>query len=757
MLLGGANPKSVIIDTDMGWDDVLAISYLMKCPNVNILGITVTGCGETHLASGVEIAQRLLEAGGIDAPVCAGASEPSQYNHHFPEPFRQSMDDVSGNIDKLPQVTQPCDPRTAWGFMRDMLNEQEGQITILSLGGFTNIAKLFEIKPSPQLENIQDIVVMGGAISVDGNVAALNNSPDMEGGDTNNQGPIYGTNHYAEWNVFLDPVAARKVLNTSVPMTWVPLDACNDVILQPIYGDLITSDDPVAVFVKGLLEAKTTGPDQEAIPLPIFDPLAAMVMSDRLRQVKYEELKLDIRTEDTDFDNMCGQTYITRTEEVRPVRVAMGVSQLEFQEVWQDVFNHPVVEEKPKQKNVGILIFDNVEAQDLAGVFEVLGAARMKANENRPQFNVFTVAKSLDPVKSTAGPPVPGSKESVLEIKPNYTLDQHPKIDILLIVGGQAIDDILSKEAKDPLYTEWIKTVEKKAQYVAGFCSGVMLLASTGLLKNLKVTTHHTRFHQLQKLSDDKGYGLEVVDTRGGENYIHESHSKFMTSGGVHCAIAQAVHIVALIQGIDAAQDLCKDVLEYTIPRGRCCVPKDFPQPRHMDPRDFVLGFSHVNVIVANVKMMDEATDFYKRVLGFEEAWTLWLPPETNQHFAADAGFDDCKVLVRFLYHPNAQIHLELMMYEYPKGEQEIHYHKTNDVGGIRHVALEVSDAVAAYNWLKDQEGVTMIKPVREGYGPPQKLTPDPQTFFYWLDPYGVQWEFEQGRPMERVINGIVG
>lgn len=202
MLLGGANPKSVIIDTDMGWDDVLAISYLMKCPNVNILGITVTGCGETHLASGVEIAQRLLEAGGIDAPVCAGASEPSQYNHHFPERFRQSMDDVSGNIDKLPQVTQPCDPRTAWGFMRDMLNEQEGQITILSLGGFTNIAKLFEIKPSPQLENIQDIVVMGGAISVDGNVAALNNSPDMEGGDTNNQGPIYGTNHYAEWNVF---------------------------------------------------------------------------------------------------------------------------------------------------------------------------------------------------------------------------------------------------------------------------------------------------------------------------------------------------------------------------------------------------------------------------------------------------------------------------------------------------------------------------------------------------------------------------
>ena len=50
--------------------------------------------------------------------------------------------------------------------------------------------------------------------------------------------------------------------------------------------------------------------------------------------------------------------------------------------------------------------------------------------------------------------------------------------------------------------------------------------------------------------------------------------------------------------------------------------------------------------------------------------------------------------MVRFLIHPNARTHLELMLYEFPKGDQEIHFHKTNDVGGIRHVALEVTDAV---------------------------------------------------------------
>ncbi len=744
MLLGGANPMDVIIDTDMGWDDVLAIAYLMKCPNVNILGITVTGCGETHLKNGVEIAQRLLKLGNVKAPVSAGASEPSQYNHHFPEPFREMMDGSCHQLDNLPVVTEPCDPRTAWDFMRDQLSSVEGQITILSLGGFTNIARLFELEPKAQIENIKNIVVMGGAINVDGN-----SDPDWD------QGKLYGTNYHAEWNIFLDPLAAKKVFFTDVPMVLVPLDACNDVILQPIYYDLITSNDPVAKFTKGLLYSKTKGPDKEALPLPIFDPLAAMVMSDHMKHVSYQQLKLDVNIIDTPQDNMCGQTYVTRVEDVRPINVAMGVSEIEFQQVWSDVFNSPVIEDKPTMKNVGILAFDNVETQDLSGVFEVLAAARME--DGTPQFNVFTVAKNLKPVKTTAGPPVPNYNESTMEINPNYAFDTYPDIDILFVVGGQAIDELVESEKTDPLYTKWIENVSKNAKYVVGVCSGVLLLTQTGLVKDLNVTTHHTRFHQLQKMSDNNGYGLTVVDTRGGENFIHESHSKYMTSGGVHCAIAVAVHIVSLIQGLKSAEKLAHDVLEYTIPRGLYATPKDFSQPVHMDPQKFVLGFSHINVIVADLDMMEEATAFYKRVLGFEEAWSLWLPPETNEHFAADAGFDECKVLVRFLYHPNAQIHLELMMYEYPKGCQDIDYHKTNDVGGIRHVALEVSDAVAAYNWLKDQEGVTMIKPVREGYGPPQKLSPDPQTFFYWLDPYGVQWEFEQGRPMARVINGIVG
>jgi len=80
---------------------------------------------------------------------------------------------------------------------------------------------------------------------------------------------------------------------------------------------------------------------------------------------------------------------------------------------------------------------------------------------------------------------------------------------------------------------------------------------------------------------------------------------------------------------------------------------------------------------------------------------------------------------------------------------------KTNDAGGPRHIAMAVKDAGKMFEFLKSQKGVTMINTSSE-YGPPQELTPFPISFFYWIDPWGVQWEMEQGRPIGK-INGIIG
>ena len=87
------NPvRKVIIDTDMGWDDTLSILYLLKKPDIEIIGVTVTGCGETNLRWGLTIAKTLMELGGrTSVPVCRGTSRPMRFDNKFPQSFRSDM------------------------------------------------------------------------------------------------------------------------------------------------------------------------------------------------------------------------------------------------------------------------------------------------------------------------------------------------------------------------------------------------------------------------------------------------------------------------------------------------------------------------------------------------------------------------------------------------------------------------------------------------------------------------------------------
>src|SRR5437762_2493347 len=94
-------------------------------------------------------------------------------------------------------------------------------------------------------------------------------------------------------------------------------------------------------------------------------------------------------------------------------------------------------------------------------------------------------------------------------------------------------------------------------------------------------------------------------------------------------------------------------------------------------------------------------------------------------------------------------------------GDQTIHRRKTNDLGGIRHVAVEVSDAVATYAFIRSQQQAygkrgLHIEIVGEDHVP-EEITPFPYKFFYWIDPWGVQWEMEEGLRVDRAVKGIVG
>lgn len=181
-------------------------------------------------------------------------------------------------------------------------------------------------------------------------------------------------------------------------------------------------------------------------------------------------------------------------------------------------------------------------------------------------------------------------------------------------------------------------------------------------------------------------------------------------------------------------------------------------------PRRDVQAISHINVVVAD---LDVATEFYGTVLGFERAANADGPmdyPDVDlASFARNAGFGDGRIRldIRFLRHPEMGLYLELFTYHYPLGDQTVAPRKTNDMGGIRHVAIEVPDAVAAHAFIRSEQQAyaergLIIEVLGDGHVPEQ-ISPYPYKFFYWIDPWGVQWEMEQGRPSGRVMIGITG
>lgn len=326
--------KRVIIDSDMGWDDVLSILYLMKNPLIEIIGLTITGCGETDLRWGTIIAKTLMELGAqSQAKVCVGTDTPLKYNHVFPKTFKDDMNDIMGLIGSLnPDMTIDIDDRSAWEFISDALNEATDSITILSLGGFTNIAKMLQLYPETRIDKIEGIYAMAGAVYVDGNVALLNNAkPEWD------QGPIYSTNYAAEWNVFVDPIAAKIVFESSIPLTLVPLDACDYVILSPDYIDKITAKDPLATLVGNVFKKKT-GSSSEGIPVPIFDPLATMIMAGGLEKYQSHSEYLDVDVDEDVYDNLCGNIFVVDKGK-RKITIVQGVSQREFANNYAEIIN----------------------------------------------------------------------------------------------------------------------------------------------------------------------------------------------------------------------------------------------------------------------------------------------------------------------------------------------------------------------------------------------------------------------------------
>jgi len=190
----------LIIDTDPGVDDALALALACASPEVELIGVT-TVFGNVGLAMTTRNALRVLALyGREDVPVAAGADRPLVHPHPHLARDVHGADGLSGMSDTLPDRVTGVADTDAVTLMVNLLNAAPEPVTIVPIGPLTNIALLLAAHPSVH-SKIARIVIMGGALS-GGNVTAA-----------------------AEFNVWSDPEAARRVLvEESVPTVLVPTD-----------------------------------------------------------------------------------------------------------------------------------------------------------------------------------------------------------------------------------------------------------------------------------------------------------------------------------------------------------------------------------------------------------------------------------------------------------------------------------------------------------------------------------------------------
>ncbi|MDH0865896.1 nucleoside hydrolase [Mitsuaria sp. GD03876] len=201
----------VLFDTDPGIDDALALALLACHPRFELVAIT-TAFGNGPVATTTRNARGLAALFGRDVPVAAGAEGPLLDKRRRKDAAHVHGDDGLGGVaDRLPAPTRPLDPRPAHQAICDLVNERPGEITLVAVGPFTNLALALEHDPSIAAK-VRQIVVMGGAFGLRGH-----------GG---NVSPV------AEANIMADPEAADRVFTADWPVTVVGLDVTQEAIMR---------------------------------------------------------------------------------------------------------------------------------------------------------------------------------------------------------------------------------------------------------------------------------------------------------------------------------------------------------------------------------------------------------------------------------------------------------------------------------------------------------------------------------------------
>lgn len=186
--------------------------------------------------------------------------------------------------------------------------------------------------------------------------------------------------------------------------------------------------------------------------------------------------------------------------------------------------------------NVAILIFNDAEILDFCGPYEVFGITG--GRNNTQPFKVYTVAAAT-----------PIIARNQLSINPQYTLENCPQPDILLIPGGYGT----RQQMHNQTLIDWIKECSKQAELTLSVCTGALLLAKAGLLEHLAATTHHLAIDLLQQVAPN-------TEIRANERFV--DNGKIILSAGISAGIDMSLYVVAKLLGKKQAIETA-EYMEY--------------------------------------------------------------------------------------------------------------------------------------------------------------------------------------------------
>ena len=295
-----AKTTEVVVDTDMGTDDVMALLFLLERSDITIDAVTIAGDGLTHPEAGVRNARSLLAlAGAPDTPVAGGRSSPLAGDNAFPREWRTYSDDLSA----VPDLPEPRGRRYEGDAADLLLESLDANTTLLTLGPLTNVAEALRRDPGVA-DRVGRVVSMAGAIDAPGNAP----------------------NGVAEFNVWIDALAAKEVAE-AMPIELVPLDASNFAQVTPFFVDALgrNLESRAARTIHALLA--TNGQIDEGTYF-FWDPLAAVLLVDP-RMATWDEDRLLI-TASLD----AGAGWISRWEEGIPARFAVRADAARFERVF---------------------------------------------------------------------------------------------------------------------------------------------------------------------------------------------------------------------------------------------------------------------------------------------------------------------------------------------------------------------------------------------------------------------------------------